>query len=66
MEWLFDSGLIALVGGTYAVLLAYGIVPAVRKSEANRQYFERVGPFLKIFGAIAAVGGLVRFVLFLW
>lgn len=64
LRWIFDSGVIAILGGIYMVLLAYDKLPWARRSEV-REYVERIGLFLKIGGPIVAIGGLIRLLAFL-
>lgn len=66
LEWVFESGLIALLGGVYMLLLAYEKVPREPKNpEATREAISKHGTVLKILGLGAALGGLVRFISFM-
>ncbi len=64
LTWIFDSGLIGVVGGVYAFLVGAGRVPASRDPEAMDQYLEKYGKILKVLGVVVAVGGLVRLLAF--
>ena len=65
LDWVFESGLVAIIGGSYSLLLGYGKVRGSKDPERARKYLEKYGTLLKVFGLLAAVGGLVRFVVFL-
>jgi hypothetical protein len=62
---LFDkwNGLVPLIGGVYALLLAYRIVPLKPGNPTySAEWVKKFGPAVKILGGMAIVGGILALV----
>lgn len=54
------EGLIPLLGGVYCVLVAFRVVRVSKNPEANEQWLQKYGTWLKILGLIVILFGLAE------
>ncbi len=54
------DGLIALLGGVYCVLVAFGVVQASKNPEANERWVQKYGTWMKILAPIVILYGLAE------
>lgn len=60
MHFSFD-GLIFVIGGIYALLLACGLLQASKNPEANEIWRKKYGTMLKILSPLVILFGLAKF-----
>jgi hypothetical protein len=54
------GGLIPLLGGVYCVLVAFRVMRVSKNREANEQWLQKYGTWLKILGPIVILFGLAE------
>jgi len=54
------GGLIPLLGGVYCVLVAFRVVPVSKNPQANEQWLQKYGTWLKVLGPIVILFGLAE------
>ena len=54
------GGLIPLLGGVYCLLVAFRVVRVSKNPQANEQWLQKYGTWLKILGPIVILFGLAE------
>ncbi len=54
------GGLIPLLGGVYCLLVAFRVVRVSKNPQANEQWLQKDGTWLKILGPIVILFGLAE------